>query len=130
MKKIKVLMIDDNVKLIDAVKESFKDNDNIEFVLEAHDGKEGFEVIKNKQDEYDLIILDLIMPEKDGLYVLEAMKSAGINKKVIVATSYNANDFFKKIIISKTSQKPWVDDYGIVHIGLIDFLLDEKAIEI
>ncbi len=97
MKKIKVLMIDDNVKLIDAVKESFKDNDNIEFVLEAHDGKEGFEVIKNKQDEYDLIILDLIMPEKDGLYVLEAMKSAGINKKVIVATSYNAMEVIRQV---------------------------------
>lgn len=97
MKKIKVLMIDDNVKLIDAVKESFKDNDNIEFVLEAHDGKEGFEVIKNKQDEYDLIILDLIMPEKDGLYVLEAMKSAGINKKVIFATSYNAMEVIRQV---------------------------------
>lgn len=97
MKKIKVLMIDDNVKLIDAVKESFKDNDKIEFVLEAHDGKEGFEVIKNKQNEYDLIILDLIMPEKDGLYVLEAMKSAGISKKVIVATSYNAMEVIRQV---------------------------------
>lgn len=97
MKKIKVLMIDDNVKLIEAVKESFKDNDKIEFVLEAHDGKEGFEVIKNKQNEYDLIILDLIMPEKDGLYVLEAMKSAGISKKVIVATSYNAMEVIRQV---------------------------------
>ena len=90
-------MIDDNVKLIEAVKESFKDNDKIEFVLEAHDGKEGFEVIKNKQNEYDLIILDLIMPEKDGLYVLEAMKSAGISKKVIVATSYNAMEVIRQV---------------------------------
>lgn len=97
MKKIKVLMIDDNVKLIEAVKESFKDNDKIEFVLEAHDGKEGFEVIKNKQNEYDLIILDLIMPEKDGLYVLEDMKSAGISKKVIVATSYNAMEVIRQV---------------------------------
>lgn len=97
MKKIKVLMIDDNVNLIDAVKESFKNNDKIEFVLEAHDGKEGFEVIKNKQNEYDLIILDLIMPEKDGLYVLEAMKNAGINKKVIVATSYNAMEVIRQV---------------------------------
>lgn len=90
-------MIDDNVNLIDAVKESFKNNDKIEFVLEAHDGKEGFEVIKNKQNEYDLIILDLIMPEKDGLYVLEAMKNAGINKKVIVATSYNAMEVIRQV---------------------------------
>ncbi len=97
MKKIKVLMIDDNVNLIGAVKESFKNNDKIEFVLEAHDGKEGFEVIKSKQNEYDLIILDLIMPEKDGLYVLEAMKNAGINKKVIVATSYNAMEVIRQV---------------------------------
>lgn len=97
MKKIRILMIDDNEKLIDAVKEAFKNNENIEFVLEAHDGKEGYDIIKNKQSEYDVIILDLIMPNKDGLYVLESMKSDNINKKVIVATSYNAMDVIRQV---------------------------------
>ncbi len=41
----------------------------------------------------------------------------------------STNDFFKKIIISKTNQKPWTDDDGILHIGLIDFLLNENAID-
>lgn len=62
--KIKVLMIDDNVKLVDAVKEYFKDNDEIDIVLSAYDGLEGFEVITNKINEYDVIVLDLIMPKK------------------------------------------------------------------
>lgn len=97
MKKIRVLMIDDNDKLIDAVKEGFKNNENIEIVLEAHNGKEGFDLIKEKQDEFDIIILDLIMPEKDGLYVLESMKNNGINKKVIVATSYNATEVIRQV---------------------------------
>ncbi len=97
MKKIRILMIDDNEKLIDAIKEAFKNNENIEFVLEAHDGKEGYEIIKNKQSEYDVIILDLIMPNKDGLYVLESMKNDNINKKVIVATSYNAMDVIRQV---------------------------------
>ena len=97
MKQIRVLMIDDNEKLIDAVKEAFKNNDNIKFVLEAHNGREGFEIIKSKEYEYDIIILDLIMPEKDGLYVLEAMKNANINKKVIVATSYNATEVIRQV---------------------------------
>ena len=95
MQKIKVLMIDDNVKLVDAVKEYFKDNDEIDIVLSAYDGLEGFEVITNKINEYDVIVLDLIMPKKDGIYILEKMRENGIDKKVIVATSYNASEVIR-----------------------------------
>lgn len=42
----------------------------------------------------------------------------------------NTNDFFKKIIISKTSQKPWTDEDGILHLGLYEFLLNENAIDL
>lgn len=41
----------------------------------------------------------------------------------------NTNDFFKKIIVSKTSQKPWIDDDGILHLGLYEFLLNENALD-
>ena len=40
----------------------------------------------------------------------------------------NAKDFFKKIIITKTSMRPWIDDNGIVHMGLYDFLLNEDSL--
>ena len=39
-------------------------------------------------------------------------------------------DFFKKIIVSKTTAKPWVDDDGIVHIGLYEFLLNENSLDL
>lgn len=42
----------------------------------------------------------------------------------------NTNDFFKRIIISKTSQKPWTDEVGILHLGLYEFLLNENAIDL
>lgn len=90
-------MIDDNVKLIDAVKEYFKNNEQVNITMEAHDGLEGFETLKNHQDEYDIILLDLIMPKKDGIYVLEQMKQNGINKKVIVETSYNASEVIRQV---------------------------------
>ena len=64
MKNIRILMIDDNVKLIDAVKEYFKNNDEVNIVLEAYDGLEGFNLIKERTDDFDLILLDLIMPKK------------------------------------------------------------------
>lgn len=94
---IKILMIDDNIKLIDAVKEYFKNNAEIKIVMEAYNGLDGFEMIKEKNDDFDLILLDLIMPKKDGLYVLEQMKKNNISKKVIVETSYNASEAIREV---------------------------------
>lgn len=41
----------------------------------------------------------------------------------------NTNDFFKKIIITKTAMKPWTDEDGILHLGLYEFLLNENSLE-
>lgn len=42
----------------------------------------------------------------------------------------NTNDFFKKIIVSKTSMKPWTDEEGILHLGLYEFLLNKHSIDL
>jgi len=94
---IKVLMVDDNENLVKMVKEYFKSCGDIEVVLSAGDGEEGIKLIEENIDKYDTIILDLIMPKKDGLYVLEEMKKRHINKKVIVATSYNASETIREV---------------------------------
>ena len=114
MEKINILMIDDNVSLINMVKEYFSNNENVNIVLEAHDGFEGIEVIENHKNDFDLIVLDLIMPRKDGIYVLDEMKKRGINKKVIVATSYNAAEVIRE-----------VSEYGVNYYILKPFELTD-----
>lgn len=42
----------------------------------------------------------------------------------------NTRDFFKKIVISKTSMKPWTDEDGILHLGLYEFLLNENSLDL
>ncbi|MBE6551856.1 MAG: ATP-binding protein [Ruminococcaceae bacterium] len=42
----------------------------------------------------------------------------------------NTKDFFRKIIITKTSMKPWTDEEGILHLGLYEFLLNENSLDI
>lgn len=97
MEKIRVLMIDDNVNLVNMVKEFFSSHSIIDIVFSAYDGESGIEVIQNNLDKYDVIVLDLIMPKKDGMYVLDEMRERGIDKKVIVATSYNAPDVIREV---------------------------------
>lgn len=97
MEKIKVLMIDDNVNLTQMVEDYFEDNSKIEIVGKAYDGEEGLKIIKEGTLKYDLIILDLIMPKKDGMGVLKELKNANITSNIIVATSYNAPDTIRKV---------------------------------
>ena len=97
MKKIRVLMIDDNVNLTNMMEEYFSDHKEIDIVMKAHDGGEGLNLILNKEGEYDLIILDLIMPNKDGIYVLDELRKRNLTKNIIVATSYNAPEMIRKV---------------------------------
>lgn len=114
MNKIKLMMIDDNVNLVGMVKEYFKDNELIELVYTAHDGLEGINLIEKEINNFDVLILDLIMPKKDGMYVLQEMKRRNLEKNVIVATSYNAVDVIRE-----------VSEYGANYFILKPFELDD-----
>ena len=97
MKKIKVLMIDDNVNLTEMVKEYFKDNKKIEVTKCCYNGSDGLDVILNQEDIYDIVLLDLIMPKKDGIYVLKELKKRNISKNIIVESSYNSPEVIRKV---------------------------------
>ena len=117
MEKIRVLMVDDNNNLSDMVKEYFKKNKKIEIKDCCNDGEIGLNLIT--KNEYDVILLDLIMPNKDGISVLEELKEKNINKNIIILTSYNSPEVIRN-----------VSEYGVNYYMLKPFdLIDlEKRI--
>ena len=114
MKKIKLMVIDDNVNLVGMLRDYFEGNSLIDVVYTANDGQKGFELLEKEKDNFDVLILDLIMPKKDGLYVLHEMKKKNIIKNVIVATSYNTSDVIRE-----------VSDYGANYFILKPYELDD-----
>lgn len=52
----------------------------------ACNGKEGLDAVLSKQ--YDLIFLDIKLPEISGTEVLRRMRAAGVTSKVIIITAY------------------------------------------
>ncbi len=97
MKEIKVLMVDDNKQLVDMVKEYFSSHAVISIAKTANDGVEGIEVLKDNVEDIDLVLLDLIMPKKDGISVLEEIKDIPNLPKIIVLTSYNTPEIIRKV---------------------------------
>ena len=95
MNKIKVLLIDDNVQLIDMIKEYFSSHAVIEVSDVAYNGSDGLSLLE--KNSYDIVLLDLIMPKMDGIKVLEECETKNINARFIVVTSYNSPEVIRKV---------------------------------
>ncbi len=97
MEKVRLLIIDDNESLRQLVKEYFDSSSTIDVILEASDGKEGIEIINSNVNNFDMILLDLVMPNKDGIEVLKYLRKEKIDKKVIFTTSYNSQEIIRMV---------------------------------
>ena len=91
-------------------------------ILEAGDGCEGLEQLKTHPNEVDLILLDVNMPNLDGLETLKAIKAnpatAGI--PVMMVTSEGEREQLIQAIQSGATQyltKPFTEDDLIAHIA-------------
>ncbi|MFZ4631696.1 MAG: response regulator transcription factor [Patescibacteria group bacterium] len=60
----------------------------------AHDGEEAIEAIAKKN--YDLILLDIMMPKLDGFGVMEAMKKKKNTTPIFILTNLNQDDDVKR----------------------------------
>ena len=112
--KIKVLVVDDNEGLVNLVCKYFSSSDNIEVIGTCKNGEEAIKVLNNPDIKFDLMLLDLVMPNKDGVAVLEYMKFHSIKKKVIVMTSYSEEQTIRDI-----------SEYGVRYYCLKPFNFDD-----
>lgn len=72
--KNKVIILDDNKEFVKLLSMYINTQDDMEVVASASDGKNAVELIKEHKP--DVLLLDVIMPEKDGLAVLEDILNA------------------------------------------------------
>ena len=86
----KIMLVDDNEVIIDLYERAIENISGIEVAAIANNGEQAIEILENNVEGIDLIILDIVMPKKDGIDVLKFMKENNINKKIIVVTSCNS----------------------------------------
>jgi len=65
-----------------------------EGIVVAGEARDGEEVLqKIEEDEFDVIILDISLPKKDGIAVLKELRSQGKKIPVIITSNYPKEDF-------------------------------------
>ena len=93
-------------------------------VVEIIETKEGHR--SKKQCEIDFVV----NKGSKKYYIQSALYVSDSDKlSTEIRSLKKSNDFFKKILITKTFMKPWNDEDGILHLGLYDFLLNENSLE-
>lgn len=84
--KIKVLIVDDAIVVRILVGNTLSKEPDIDFVGKAENGKIALEKIAELKP--DVVLLDIEMPEMNGLEVLKVLKDQGMPTKVIMFSTY------------------------------------------
>ncbi len=90
MKTIRVLIADDHPIIRDSLRTLINTEPNLKLVGEAVDGEEA--VRKALELKPDVILMDLVMPVKDGLQAIGEIKSALPEVSILVLTSFSDED--------------------------------------
>jgi PAS domain S-box-containing protein len=103
-----ILLIDDE-KFIRDLGKIFLKNKGYK-VLEAADGEEGIVVYQNNHDEIDLVLLDMIMPNKSGSEVYYELVKINPDVKVIIVSGFSLDNEARQLLqagVISFIQKPY-----------------------
>ena len=93
---MRILLAEDQSMLRDALKQLLDLQADVELVLTAADGQEAIQFLE--KERVDVAILDIEMPRKTGLDVLEWVKKARLEVKVVMVTTFKRPGYFERAV--------------------------------
>ncbi|HYG02617.1 MAG TPA: response regulator transcription factor [Chryseosolibacter sp.] len=94
--KISVVLADDHHIVVEGIREILKNVEGLEVVGVGYNGKELIKIARESKP--DLAILDINMPEMDGLQCTRILKQEFPAIKVLILTMYNDRTFINEMI--------------------------------
>ena len=98
MEKIRVMLADDNQSILRLLSDFLGRKEDVELVASVSDGTEIADAVRAHAP--DVLVMDIIMPRRDGFMALEELKGMdeAIRPKVIVLTGLARDDFIARAI--------------------------------
>ena len=136
MKKINIVIADDEQLFRSGMKFLLSREQNFNIIFEAENGKELIDFISNTEVFPDVILMDLKMPEMNGVEATKIIHKAHPDIKIIALTSYDGKSFITNMIdvgassylLKNTSPKMVVHTVNEVYDK--GFYYDEKVLKI
>lgn len=120
-KKYSIAVIDDEIEILDMLSRFL--NRNPDFSVQTFSNPVSALSSINNSTKYDLVLLDIMMPQMNGLDVLEKLKEINSDQKVVMMTAYSTLDKVLK------SHKIGATNYVMKPFSSLDSL-EKKVIEV
>lgn len=101
---IRVALVEDQTIVRQGLKSLLALNDDIEVAAEASDGEEAIAVIEREKP--DVVLLDLRMPKKSGLEVLQTLRERGTMRPTLILTTFDDDTMLFETI--RAGAKGWM----------------------
>ena len=95
---MRILVVEDEEKLAQSLKTGLEKNGYAVDVLT--NGGEAFKRISLNHIDYDLIILDLMLPDMDGFSITKTLRARNITTPIIILTARNETDIKVELLLS------------------------------
>lgn len=97
---IRIMIVDDHSLMREGIKQLLEFDGSIRVVAEASDGDECLNVLNLQNIDPDVLLLDINMPKKNGIEVLQELKEKRIhpNMKVLILTVHNEVEYLLKAV--------------------------------
>ncbi len=96
MDKINVVLADDHVLVRDGIKALLEDQEGIEVIDEASNGKEALSLIANSKPH--VLIVDIRMPEMNGIEVVGEISKLNLEVKTLVLSMHDSEEYVVQAI--------------------------------
>ena len=93
---IKVMLADDHILIREGIRQLLEFDGSIDVVAEANDGEECIEKLLLAKPQ--ILLLDINMPKKNGIEVLEEIKRKNIDVKVLILTVHDEIEYLIKAV--------------------------------
>ncbi len=125
----KILLVDDEPLILKYTREMIQ---SLDFdVLPARNGKEAIDIYRRQHTEIDLVVLDMIMPEMDGLAVYNALRQINPGLRVLVTSGNTSQSRLDEILsngYNRCLKKPYTRDELAEEITAILANLEDRPV--